>query len=278
MKKILVTTDFSAASKAGLRFAIQLATQMDVELVFFHCFQALIPTTIHRERIKKAMDEQGDVAMQKLEHFVVQVHKSMKVAAGKHRCVVVEHLDPEKAIIAYAQDHDFQFICMCTHGAGTLRKIMGTHTGTVLHRSTVPVLVVPHNYRVRPIKKLLYSSDLANIDKEMAIVSTFAEILQVKTDLAHFYYFEEISLAPGNLKQMWRLKYPALDRVYLQPYDVDKGFPAQLDGLITKSKPSLVVFFTHINRTWFDKLFSVSISESVSFVTKVPMLVYRKKT
>ena len=40
MKKILVTTDFSNASKAGMRFAIQLATQMEVELVFFYCFES----------------------------------------------------------------------------------------------------------------------------------------------------------------------------------------------------------------------------------------------
>ncbi|MDR6782771.1 nucleotide-binding universal stress UspA family protein [Pedobacter africanus] len=36
MKRILVTTDFSANSKAGLRFAIQLAAQNNYQLTFFH--------------------------------------------------------------------------------------------------------------------------------------------------------------------------------------------------------------------------------------------------
>lgn len=36
MKRILVTTDFSANSKAGVRFAIQLALQTKCELVFYN--------------------------------------------------------------------------------------------------------------------------------------------------------------------------------------------------------------------------------------------------
>ena len=41
MKKILVTTDFSANSKAGVRFAIQLASQIKCELIFYHILETL---------------------------------------------------------------------------------------------------------------------------------------------------------------------------------------------------------------------------------------------
>ncbi|MCC7317756.1 MAG: universal stress protein [Bacteroidales bacterium] len=276
MKKILVTTDFSAASKAGMRFAIQMATQMEVELVFFHCFHALIPSTIHRDHIKNSLQEQSRFHQQQLEHFVEKLHRSMHVQPGRHRCVVVEHLNPEQAVLEYAHANDFQFICMSTRGAGSILKIIGTHTGNVLHRSTVPVLVVPHRYRVRKIKKVLYASDLENIDLEMSKVAGFAEALQVKADLAHFYFPGEIRLSQEHLKQMWQMKYPQLDQLYLEQYDFNAGFPAQLDLLCKKIRPSIVVFFSHTKKTWFDKFFGHSTAESVSFVTKVPMLVFRK--
>ncbi len=278
MKKILVTTDFSKASNAGLRFAIQLATQSDVELVFFHCFQALIPTTVLYERVELAMKSQGDAHMKKLEKLVARTHRYMKIQPGAHHCAVVESLDPEKAILHYAEKHGFQYICMSTRGAGAIRKVIGTHTGSVLHHATIPVLVVPHTYRVQPIKKILYSTDLEHFDKEMSIVTAFADRLNVKLDVAHFFFAGEVSLDEQNLKQLWRLKYPQLDHVYLQPYLIDKGFPAMLDQLIKKSRPSLVTFFTHNNKTWYDKLFGASVSENVSYATKVPMLVYRKVT
>ena len=276
MQKILVTTDFSTASKSGLRFAIQLATQMEVELVFFHSFQALIPTTINRDHVENALQIQGHDQLEKLEHFVAEMYQSMEVQSAAHRCVALECLYANSSIEAYARQHGFQFICMSTHGAGAMRQIIGTHTGRVLQHSSVPVLVVPHTYRVQPIQKILYASDLEDFDQEMAVVSAFAEALQVKTDLAHLYYPGEISLNVANLTQMWRMKHPQLDQIHLEQHDLDQGFPAQLDALARKMQPSLVVFFAHAKKTWFDKWFGSSTSESVSYVTKVPMLVYRK--
>lgn len=276
MKKILVTTDFSDASKAGLRFAIQLATQAEVELVFFHCFQALIPTTVLQERVEQQLKKQGDAYLQTLSGFVKSIHRSMKIAPGKYHCVVVESMNPEAAILEYAEKHNMQFICMSTRGAGTLRKLVGTHTGRVLHRSGIPVLVVPHTYRRKPLHKLLYASDLSNFDKEMALVASFAGMLQAKADLTHFYVPGELTLDPENLQRLWQQKYPALDKVYLQRLNLDQGFTVQLGHLVKRAKPSLLVFFTHTNKTWFDKLFSTSRSESVAYVTTTPMLVYRK--
>lgn len=277
MKKVLVTTDLSTASKAGLRFAIQLASQMEVDLVFFHCFHALIPTTIHRDHIKNSLQEQSNTHVKKLEHFVNRLYQTMKVKAGTHRCVVVEHLNPEQAILEYANAQGCDFICMSTRGAGSVLKIIGTHTGNVLQRSSVPVMVIPHSYRVRPIQKVLYASDLENFDSEMDIVSAFSDHLKVKTDLAHFYFPGKINLSREHLKQMWQQKYPQMDQLYLEQYNLDKGFPAQLDQLIQKTRPSIVIFFSHAKKTWFDKIFGTSKAASMSFVTKVPMLVYRKK-
>jgi nucleotide-binding universal stress UspA family protein len=276
MKKILVTTDFSPASRAGMRFAIQLATQMEAELVFFHSFQALIPTTVLQERIDNELNVQGKEALRQLERFVVGIHRAMKIHPGKQHSVVVENLNPERAIIDYAKEHEFDFICISTRGAGGLRKLLGTHTTSVLHRSTVPVLVVPSTYRVRPIKKILYASDVVDLQQEIAVVSAFAEEIQAKTDLTHFYFSGESPLDPPTLKQMWQLQYPQLDKIYLEHFNHDSGFPAQLEKLCSRTKPSIVVFFAHTNKTWFDKLFSTSISETVSFATKTPLLIWRK--
>lgn len=276
MKKILVTTDFSTHSKAGLRFAIQLATQKDVELVFFTCFQALIPTTIHKAHIENSLREQTKAQQQKLEKFVAGVYKSMKIAPGKHRCVAVEELNPENAILDYAHKNGFNYICISTRGAGKFRKIIGTNTSIIIVKSGVPVIAVPHTWRTKPIKKILYSSDLENVDRELLLVNGFAKSVGVQFDLGHFFYPSEIKLDAETLASVWRQKYPQLDRVLLERAKLDTAFAAQLDGLIKKVKPSIAVFFTHTNKTWFDKIFSFSHSEAFSFATKVPMLVYRK--
>lgn len=276
MKKILVTTDFSTHSKAGLRFAIQLAALTDVELIFFHCYQALIPTTIHRERINNAMREQTEAHLQQLKNYVENLYKSMKVAPKAYRWVIMEDLSPENAILGCAARNACDYICISTRGGGTLKKIIGTNASNIITRSSVPVIVVPYTYRVHTIKKILYASDLENINSEMSKVVRFAQSLAVKVDLAHFYYPANISLDWESLMAKWWKKHKCLDRIFLQQLQLDEDVVGQLNHLTKKVKPSIIIFFTQTNQTWFDKLFRSSRSEGHSFVTKTPMLVLRK--
>ena len=276
MKKILVTTDFSAHSKAGMRFAIQLATQKKAELVFFYCFQAMLPTTIQGKFVDTSVQKQAKTHLQKLEKFVASLYKSMEITPGAYRCVTVENLSPDKAILDFAGHHAIDYICIGTRGAGKLRKIIGTNTSGVILKSPVPVFAVPHTWRAQPLKKIMYASDVEDLENEMHIVSALAQSLDVQVDLAHFYYPGEIKTDPSVLTGFWREKMERLDQIFLEPFDVDKGFAGQMSRVVQKAKPSLVVFFTHTNKTWFDKLFSISRSEAFSFITKVPMLVYRK--
>ena len=276
MKKILVTTDFSTHSKAGLRFAIQLAALTDVELIFFHCFQALIPTSIHRVHIENAMREQTEAHLQQLKKYVENFYKSMKVAPKAYQCVIMEDLNPENAILDCADRNACDYICISTRGGGTLKKIIGTNTSIIITKSSIPVLVVPHTYRVHAIKKILYASDLENVNLEMLKADRFSQSLAVKMDMAHFYYPANISLDWESLMAKWWKKHKYLDRVFIQPLQLDEEFVGQLNDLTKKVKPSIIIFFTQTNQTWFDKLFRSSRSEAYSFVTKTPMLVLRK--
>jgi nucleotide-binding universal stress UspA family protein len=276
MKKILVTTDLSTSSKAALRFAFQLASQGNFELVFFHCFQAMIPTTIHRAQIEDSLREQVQGQLHDLERFVATTNSSMKSGAGKYRCVVVEDLNPEKAILEQAQREQADYICISTRGAGQVLKLIGTHTSRIIVHSPVPVLVVPHTYRTRALKKIMYASDLENLDREMPMVSDFAQATGAKIDMAHFFYNTSIQAEADSMQAMWRKKYKALNQVILRQMDLDATFAAQFDAVVEKEKPGIAVFFTHINQTWYAKLFSANRAEAYSFVTKVPMLVYRK--
>src|SRR4030066_380837 len=101
MKKVLVTTDLSKNAKAGLRFAIQLATQVPVALTFFYSYHLMKPTSWS----------------------------------------------------------DTVFTAF--------QKILGTTTSSLVNFSTVPVIVVPNNYRTKSIKNLLYFSDLDDLDIEL---------------------------------------------------------------------------------------------------------------
>jgi hypothetical protein len=176
----------------------------------------------------------------------------------------------------YARQNNFGLICMSTRGAGAIQKLIGTNTGMVILKSPVQVMAVPHTYRVKPLKSILYASDLENLNDELSKVVGFAQSIDIKVNLAHFYTPGQMALDQESLKAMMRQKHACLDQVFLEKFKSNEGFTKQLDQLIKKKKPSMLAFFTQSSKTWFDKLFSSSRTEAYSFVTQTPMLVFRK--
>ena len=86
-KKILVTTDFSDESKAGLRFAIQLASQHEYDLTFFHSFHVMIPTSWNYVKQEAYEKEETKKIQEELNNFVEKVYKGMNIAhADKEMC------------------------------------------------------------------------------------------------------------------------------------------------------------------------------------------------
>ena len=88
MKKILVTTDFSANSKAGLKFAIQMSLQEKVKLTFFHSYYLMRPTSWGNEKFKAYEKEEVSKLQNQLAHFVGSVYSSMVVSYKSVECVL----------------------------------------------------------------------------------------------------------------------------------------------------------------------------------------------
>lgn len=279
MERILVTTDFSVNSKRGMRFAIRWAAQAKAEVVYLHCFQALIPTTLHVSKMEEAIGEQKREWQQKLEKFVEKFHDKAGVPVSKlpyYQCVVIEGISPTTAIMDYAEQQRFDYLCMSVRGAGVVEKIIGTSTSVVLTQSKVQVLAVPQSYRSQPIEKLLYASDLENFDSEMSKALKVAGSVGATLSLVHFYTPSVMTAAPEEVLKDWKKRFPALDEVVVLPLDSLQRFVGQLEKALRKVRPDVVLFFSQSNQTWFDKIFRVSRAETFSFSTQIPMLVMRK--
>jgi hypothetical protein len=67
----------------------------------------------------------------------------------------------DSSIREYAQENNFSFICISTRGSGKLKKYL-VNTSNLITHSLVPV--VPFNYRRSEINKIIYASDLVNIE------------------------------------------------------------------------------------------------------------------
>ena len=275
-QKILVTTDFSENSKAGLHFAIQLASQNHYELVFFHAPHILIPTAWNNNKIEDYEKAEEKIFEDKLNVFVKEVYESLNITPAKMNCAVKNSVFPQSSIMDYAAQNNFSFICISTRGAGQAARLLGTNTGNLINHSDVPVIAVPHNYTATPVKSILLASDLLDFKKEISHAVAFAEPLNATIEFLHltsaFEHNADLQEIETAVKKetAYPIHFNFINR------DADKSLITDIETVVEKMKPSVMIMFTDQNRTWFEKIFLASKSAEYSFNAKVPLLVFKK--
>ena len=276
MKKILVTTDFSASSKSALYFAIQLASQTGYSLTFFHSYHVLVPTAWN-EKVFNSFEKSESIKInKKLQRLVESVYKNSGSMKGEYQCVVSRSVFPENAIIKYAKENEIDFICISRRGGAIHRNIFGTTTSGLINKSAIPVIAVPPKYKSEKIKKILYASDLLNLDREVNKVADFAKPLKLKLELLHFKVPSDVSLDPKKIANASKKFSGQEITMHLRDFDFSESLIKNLDKAISDSKPSIVVMFTQQHRDFFSRLFLPGSTPSYAFKASVPLLVFPK--
>jgi len=277
MKKVIVPTDFSENSKAGLRFALHWSTVEKIELVFVHVLH--IPRQLQWTDAYFSMysEKEKETYKDKLEKFVSDFYRKLNIQQGRCSWIVINGFSPELAIIDYCEQRgDIDFICISTLGAGGLKKLLGTNTGNLITKSKVPVIAIPATYKIKPFKSLMYAADFRNYKKEFKQVVDFARPLNIPVDILHFAWPDEAlpdkEIIESGIKKEFR--YPA--KLHIEKCDATHSLVENLQKQIDVSKPSLAIMFTDQSRTLFQRLFLSSKAEQLSFDLKVPLLVFNK--
>jgi nucleotide-binding universal stress UspA family protein len=276
MDKILVTTDFSSNSKAGLRFAIQLASQHKFELTFFYSYYIANLRSLSNRAFADYERKEADRIQKKLNQFVESVYRDMDVVSKNKKCVIKSAVLADSNIREYAQENKFSFICISTRGSGKLKKIFGTNTSNLIAHSTVPVIVVPHNYRRSEIKSVIYASDLVNLGNELEKVIEFTKPLKAKVEILHFNYPTEITTNKNTIDELLKKNSKHNIKLHIENINLAESLISNIEAVIRRSKPSMLVMFTQQNRSFFNKIFFSSNSANYSFKAKVPLLVFNK--
>lgn len=261
MKTILVTTDFSAFSKAAIRFAIQLAAQGKYKLIFFHSYQILRPT-IWSESVFLSFERSESIKItRRLYKLVNDVYKSLGIPSPELQCVAKTGVYADRNIMDYASKCHYDFICISRRGGGRTAELFGSNISRLITKSTIPVIAVPSSYRRAPIVNISFPSDLSNLDYELEKVISFNETLGAKVDLLHFKFAADY-ITNGIQLNLIKRK--------LEENNIGTQYE------LKRSRPSMLIMFTDQHRSLFERIFMSSISAEFSLVSKVPLLVFSK--
>jgi nucleotide-binding universal stress UspA family protein len=278
MLKILAPTDFSANSRAGLRFALQWSVKQKLAIQFVHFFHPIrLPEWTDLD-FQQKVEIAAALYQNKLEQFVRAIYKSTKIVPGKYSCIARYGLSADIAIMDYCRDHvDIDFICIATRGAGKLNKLLGTNTGNLTIKSRVPVITVPKNYRIKPLKSILYATDFNNYTEELKKVIAFARPLEAKIKVLHFSRPDEEIPNLIMLKKRKKERLHSTIEIQIKKRKSSQSLLEDLQKQISILKPSLIVMFTNQHRNFFQKILSPSKAEQISFGTTFPLLSFNKQ-
>lgn len=276
MKKILVTTDLSYNSKPAVRFAIQLAAQAGYELTFLYINTSFIIDPFSAVSFVGLPESDTKIQEQSLIKFIHTLYRQTNKQPGKISYIAENKLDVNEAILDCAKKINANYICMGTRGGGLVNKLLGSHTTRILHSSPIPVLVVPRHYRMKPIRSVMYPSDIENINNELALVKKFAGEFDAPVAVYHYDYFTEEDDIHKKFNKIEHKYKSEKISFYFKKLNPEVSLLRHLQIDIMTIKPSLITMFAKEDRSWFEQLLQPVKTAEKGFDTRTPMLVYRK--
>ncbi len=260
---ILVPIDFSNLSYKALDAATAIAEIFDGAITPFHSFVSMSDLdeleTGTSKKFSDAHEELEQKLIKKLDDAA-----SKRVDAKYLNKGIVHVGNPSEAIIEAA--HNFDLVVMTTHGrTGFSRLIMGSVAMKVIRFAPVPVLVVEEASRVKPLKKILLTTDFSNNSlKAIPFARSIAKASGADLDIIHVVSFEQFGSIPQiqsaidtKKKQIRELVDEHFDdmrdKVRTEIVSTKKSIHEKITKLAHKNDYNLIVMST-IGRTGLDYL------------------------
>lgn len=196
--KILAPTDFSDLSMKAMETAGDMAELFDGKVTPFHAYIPITeldgPYTIGLgPNLNENYDQIEDALLERLEDDSNQVMDSDLLDDP-----VIAVGNPAQCVIDASEEYDL--VCMSTHGrTGFTRVLLGSVAEKVLRLAHTPVLIVEEGSIVKPMKRILVTTDLSdNSFAAFQYANDVAEATGAQVDLLHIIsleHFEDNSTA-----------------------------------------------------------------------------------
>lgn len=261
MKRILVPVDFSDTSKNALQYAVDLFSGKALEITLLHIYGApsttLMMKSIDSILIKEATNEM-DSLIRIMEEKAPEVVFKTKMA--KNYAV--------SAISELGNSGRYDMIVMGTKGVSGLKEVfMGSIAGGVVSKSSIPVIVVPLDYKLKSIENVVFAVGDDDI-KDASVLKALKDIVSY-----HNSKLEILNVSKNGLPNFKDTISAVKD---LNPEITQKepkgDLNKQLNVHINNNDVDLLCLLRS-KKDFLDRLFSGSVTLKQTFNSSVPILI-----
>jgi nucleotide-binding universal stress UspA family protein len=284
MKKILVATDFSPAAENAARYALHLAYYLQVNIELLHTFEVpVIASEVGAfnwssedyENLKGFKIGQLSDLTSKLDKEDREVRPDFPwIPQISYSC---EEVEVFKTIGQHTGSKDTYFLTMgASSKSGIKRFFFGSKVLSAVHKTGLPVLIVPPMANFKKINKIAFATDFSGNDLEILhALSGLARPFNAEILIAHVTEGNVMS-APQQkniesfLKEVTaKANYPKIYYRHLSGMNVEEG----LTWLIDHGHIDLLSM-VHRPHDLFDQIFNGSHTMKMAEHTSLPMLIF----
>lgn len=264
MKTFLVPVDFSSNSLKAFEYALDLALRSNARVIVLHIYQMeqVLPglSQVVQEESEKEARQKMIVFLAKTDLRNVKIDTVLKEGS-----VVAE-------INRIVSGTGVSLIIMGTGGGKNFAKrVFGTTTEAVAKRSLCPVIAIPEQAVIKPIKNIVYAADFENGDQV-----TTLQLLQLKNLFDATLTFLHIKsdkqpdyIDDDYIKKSLVEQFPEADLEFVEIRN--KNVAEGIANFVQTSDTSLLAF-TMLNKQLWEKVMYGSVTAKLFRNLKVPML------
>lgn len=164
MKKILVTSDFSLASRHALEYAEWLSLKLGASLTVLHVRPEIkAEDTLDRRKLEKLRAREDESAQRKLQRFTTRypdTDSRKKPAPGEVRCITRTGSTVDQ-ILQTADAEQVDLVVIGTRAKhNLLDHLLGSVTTHLIGRIRQPLLIIPEGTTYRNIHRIAFALDI----------------------------------------------------------------------------------------------------------------------
>jgi len=264
MKTIIAGIDFTKSSYNAAKYAAMLAQKLNCKLVLFNMYDVPL---IHSNSGLYVMsytplrdESENKIAdfSKKLQKLHPKISINFFVSTGSFK----------QQLTAFIEAHKVQLVVMGLSTKDSFSKfIYGSHSTDIAGKISAPVIIVPDNFKVHTLNKILLGVD--NEEKlhrsSLKSLERFAKESKSSVTLLHVKTEDEIF---GNkLKNTIKLNGKAHKVESYSAIDIVKGIRA-----FTQTNKTDLIAIISKKHSLFYNLFTESNTKKIAFASKIPVM------
>lgn len=272
MYHLLVPTDFSKTAKLALDFAVNIAKQTSAKITLLHSFEIdenmYVTYMGMTQEFNNAMIDSAHEELNKIRgEYPNDLEINTKVAT----------LELSNSITLFAEENEIDFIIMGTIGDSNISsKLFGSRTNAVIGKTEVPVIAIPHDYTLKTIQSIAFSTKFFETQNEK--IKILAQVLTMfKAQLSIVSHItpqdedaeeikEGIDYYVNILEEDFQLT--NINTSILQGNDYNED----IQKYLSENSIDMLAMVTY-QRGFWSRLFHPSQTKRMSLHSKIPLLV-----